>query len=330
MRVAVITAFYNEAHNITRLIEAVLKQTHLPDELILVDDGSNDNSAALIKPYVENHPIIKYIYQANTGPAGARNKAWRSATSEICLFTDGDCVPEPDWIELMLVGFDSDKIGATAGRYKTMNPENLLARFVGLEIDWRYQNVSEFVDCHGAYNLAIRKSVLEDIGGYKENYKKPSGEDWDLTYSISREHKIRYIPQSVVGHYHPEKFLWYMRNQLRRAYDRIRIYKDHPEKRSSDTYTGSFVKYQILGAGFFLFTVFLGFLQLPFAFSATRATFIFLILSTLIPFPYFLKRDKAVAFYSLFVQFLRFFAWFGGAILGTLRFGLKLKTQGKT
>src|ERR1700754_2141020 len=98
--IAVTVAVYNEQALIEPLLAALLAQTRVPDEIIVVDDGSTDTTADKIQRYAAREPRIRYLHQLNAGPASARNRAWRAAHSDICLFTDGDCVPERDWIEL--------------------------------------------------------------------------------------------------------------------------------------------------------------------------------------------------------------------------------------
>lgn len=323
MRVAVISAVYNEEKTVGRMIEALLAQTRRPDAVFFVDDGSRDGTSETIRRFAREHPFITYLYQERRGPAAARNKAWRASEADICLFTDGDCVPDRDWVERIVAAFTDDTVGAACGTYRTMNPEHLLARFIGLEIAWRYRNVRGTVDAHGSYNLAVRRKVLEELGGYNEIYTQPSGEDWDLTYKIARRYKILFVPEAVVGHYHPHQFWKYLRNQARRGYDRIQLYKDHPEKRGRDTYTPAFVKYQVAAAG-----ASLACLAASPALDAARAGALgcvaFLLATSLIPFPYFLKSDVPVALYSLLAQFFRYYAWFAGALVGVAKFGVPL------
>lgn len=322
MKVAVVSAVYNEEKYIGRLIESLLAQTRMPDEIVFVDDGSKDGTAAVIESYAKKDPRVRLLRNSNQGPAASRNIAWRAAQADIEIFTDGDCVPRKDWIEKLTVCFTSEDIAAVAGTYSTFNTDKILARFVGHEIAWRYRNVSGAVDAHGAYNLAIRKKVLEEMGGFEESYKAPSGEDWDLTYRISRRYKILFTPEAVVAHAHPEAFWPYMKNQARRGFDRIKLYKDHPGKRSGDTYTGGLAKYQVLAAGLFPISLF---------FWAVRGLRIipvilvlFLFLSCWNNFGFIFRRDPAAACYGILVQFARCFAWAFGAARGVLRFHLKV------
>ncbi|PIV44930.1 MAG: hypothetical protein COS25_02540 [Candidatus Nealsonbacteria bacterium CG02_land_8_20_14_3_00_37_10] len=322
MRIAVTVGVYNEEKNIARLIKSLLEQTRQPDEIIICDDGSTDKTAEKIKSFAEKYPQIKYLYQKNAGPAKARNNAWRNSTAEICVFTDGDCIPELNWIQELTKPLADGKIGATAGGYKTLNNHSLLARFIGYEIEWRYRNIKGEIDAHGTYNLAVKKSILEEIGGLNEEYPKASGEDWDMTYKISKKYKLIFFPTAIVGHYHPEKFWWYMKNQTRRAYDRIKVYKDHPEMRFHDNYTPSITKYQITASGFILPSLILAYPLFRYSYTVPLALFLFLFISTLPVFPYLAKKSLAVAFFSIPIQFSRNFAWFIGLIKGLMNFGL--------
>jgi len=335
MKVAVVSAVYNEEKQVGLLLESLLTQTRVPDEIVMVDDGSTDQTAWLIECCARHYPSVRLIRNTNQGPAASRNIAWRAAHSDIVIFTDGDCVPNHDWVEKILTGFVSEngavpttvdqrktQVGAVGGTYRTLNDHSILARFVGYEIAWRYRNVYGEIDAHGAYNLAIRKKVLEEVGGFDESYKTPSGEDWDLTYRISRQYKILFVPEAIVAHAHPEAFWPYMRNQVRRGFDRIKLYNDHPEKRGGDAYTGGIVKYQVLAAGLLPFSLCL----LPFRglCAVPVGLFLFLFCSCWNSFGFIFLRDPAAAFYGIRVQFFRCFAWAWGALRGVLRFGFKL------
>ncbi len=325
MKVAVVTAVYNEERHVGQLLESLLRQTHQPDEIIVVDDGSVDETVFIVEAAAKNNLRVKLIKNTNQGPAVSRNIGWRAAQSDIIVFTDGDCLPNHDWLEKLLKSFDRDEtVGAVGGVYRTLNRHSRLARFIGDEIDWRYRHVGKAVDAHGSYNFAVKKSILEALGGFNETYEVPSGEDWDLSYRISREYKIIFNREAIVGHTHPEDFWCYMKNQVRRGFDRVKLYNDHPEKKNGDSYTGWLAKYQVLAAGIFPVCIALSFLP-GFRFIAL-ADLAFLILSCFYSFKFMLLRDSSVAFYGVGVQFVRCFAWAWGAFQGFLKFGYKPQT----
>lgn len=323
LKAAVIVAVFNEERHLPGLLDSLLSQTLAPDEVIIVDDGSTDSTAALLKTYTAKDSRVRVFRQKNKGPAAARNLGWRASTADICVFTDGDCVPEPDWLEKIMPAFDTLSVGAAAGTYKTLNGRSLLARFIGHEIAWRHSRAGDTVDAHGSFNLAIRKSVLEETRGFKEFYKKPSGEDFDLTYRISRKWKIAFIREAVVGHYHPEKFWGYMKNQCRRGYDRMLVYRDHPEKKSGDSYTGGAAKYQVLGAGLLLLSVLILPSFIPGVLFLRWLSFALVLACSFAGFSYILARDPQAAFLGVFVSFTRSFFWFSGAAAGILQFYFK-------
>ncbi|MHC5139531.1 MAG: glycosyltransferase family 2 protein, partial [Planctomycetota bacterium] len=83
---AVIPA-YNAAKYIARSIDSVLAQTHPVDEIVIVDDGSTDNTAAIIKDYGDK---VRYIHQPNAGVSAARNTGIEAATGNWIAFLDAD------------------------------------------------------------------------------------------------------------------------------------------------------------------------------------------------------------------------------------------------
>ena len=324
MKLAATIAVYNEAANISRTLDALLVQSIPLDEIVIVDDGSTDHTGEIVKAYGAKHSSIKYIHQTNAGPAVARNRAWQAAGADICLFTDGDCVPAPDWAEKLTAPFAEVTVGATGGTYKTLNPESILARFIGLEIDWKYRNVTGNIEIHGSYNLAVRRSVLEETGGYPETYDWPSGEDWELTNNISENHQLIFVREAVVGHYHPEGFIAYMKNQQKRGRDRVLMYQNFPERISGDTYTPWYTKYQVLAAGASLPSLVFALPLFPFSFLVPILIHVFLLLTFLLPFPFYMKKNLPVAFYSLFIQYSRGIAWFLGLVNGFWKYGFRV------
>ncbi|KJU86712.1 glycosyl transferase family 2 [Candidatus Magnetobacterium bavaricum] len=322
MKIAITIGVYNEEENIGRLLDSLLNQTKKPDEIIIVDDGSVDRTGEIIKSYADRYSIVRYMYQENAGPATARNRAWKSTEADICVFTDGDCIATANWLEELLKPFSDETVAATGGTYETLNASNALAAFIGLEIDWKYMHVQGDIDVHGAYNLAVRRHILEKIGGFKEKYKKPSAEDWDLTYMISDISRIVYVSTAVVGHYHPEDFPGYMKNQVMRAYDRVQLYRDHANRKQGDTYTGKIIKYQILASGAFLPSLVFVYPFFPYSVVIPLLLFSFMLFTAFIPFGYYIRRDVRVALLSIPVHVCRNFAWLTGLIKGYIKYGI--------
>ncbi|KKK55641.1 hypothetical protein LCGC14_3072500, partial [marine sediment metagenome] len=104
--VSVVIPAYNIGDFIARAINSVLAQTHPPDEIIVVDDGSTDNTGEVVKGFGEK---VIYIHQQNGGLSAARNTAMRASTCKWISFLDGD----DEWLEAFRA--DPNAAGMAAG-----------------------------------------------------------------------------------------------------------------------------------------------------------------------------------------------------------------------
>jgi glycosyltransferase involved in cell wall biosynthesis len=236
LSVSIVIPAFNCASTIDKTLTAIQRQTHPgPLETIVVDDGSTDQTAAVVKSY----PNVRYIYQPNAGPASARNRGAARASHTCIFFTDADCIPHPDWVEKTLQGFHAPAIGAVAGSYGIANPDNRLARCVYAEIRFRHDTLlPAYPKAFGSYNVAIRKELFMEVGGFNETYTHASGEDNDLSYKILKTgHTIFFERRSRVDHHHPTSLRKYLREQFRHGFWRARMYRDHPQMMRGDDYT---------------------------------------------------------------------------------------------
>jgi len=105
-KISIIIPTYNYAQYICEAIESVLNQTYKDFEIIVVDDGSTDNTKEVIKPYLNK---IKYIYQQNSGPSSARNRGIKEAKGEYIAFLDADDIWLPQKLELQIKFMEKEK-----------------------------------------------------------------------------------------------------------------------------------------------------------------------------------------------------------------------------
>lgn len=234
--VSIIIPAYNCAKTIAETLRAVSSQDYQGEiEVVVVDDGSQDNTGELIKGFIG----IKYYYQANAGPAAARNFGVSKSKGEVLVFTDSDCIPHGDWIKRLIEGFTLGDVGAVAGSYGIANPQKRLARGIHAEIMYRHCNLMpEFPRAFGSYNVAIKKQLFQKVGGFDTEFRTASGEDNDLSYKILKEgFCIRFERLALVDHHHPVKVKRYWFEQFRHGVWRASLYRRHPEKIKGDDYT---------------------------------------------------------------------------------------------
>jgi glycosyltransferase involved in cell wall biosynthesis len=321
MKVSVVIPAYNAERTIGEVAAHSLSQTKgsLQVELIVIDDGSTDDTAA-----VAESAGATVIRQQNSGPATARNRGWKSATGTFICFTDSDCIPAADWLENLLDGFTDSQVGAVAGSYEIANPSSWLARWVHQEIMERHKRMPTFVRAFGSYNVAIPRHVLQATGGFDPVYRRASGEDNDLSYRIIKKGwRIAFRPQAKVAHYHPERLWQYLMQQYRHGFWRAKLYKAHPDMTGGDDYTRLRDRIEpILVLGILGFSL----LAVPGITRFMWPLFFVLVLYCSIhlswPVSWWLGEGKADALPYAGVTFFRGFARTVGLCTGIFQFGL--------
>ncbi|MBU0492665.1 MAG: glycosyltransferase [Chloroflexi bacterium] len=231
--VSIIIPAYNARAVIGDAIAGCLAQDYAGEvEVIVVDDGSTDDTGAVVQRYP-----VRYVWQANSGPATARNAGWRRARGEIVFFTDADCVPEPAWVSRLVRWFADEAVGGAGGTYGIRNPENLLAACVHEEIVQRHQRMPRQVDYLGGFNAAYRRRVLEQVEGFDEGYRTASAEDNDLSYRVKKlGYTLVFDAEARVAHLHPTALPRYLRRQADHGYWTMKLYRAHPDMAGGDAY----------------------------------------------------------------------------------------------
>jgi len=316
--VSIVIPAYNSQKTIAQSIEYCLSQTYEACRLetFIVDDGSSDGTAEIIKKYP-----VKYIYQNNRGPAAARNAGWRGASGEIVCFTDSDCVPEKDWVKKMVEKYTSETIGAVGGSYDIRNKESLLAECIHEEILQRHRQIPFETDYLGSFNVSYRRKVLEEVGGFKSSFKNASGEDNDLSYRVRKAGYRLIFDESIkVGHYHQTKLFKYLKEQYRHGYWRMMLYRFHPDMMKGDSYAGmsDFVQ-PPLAMGIIGILVTSTFYK-PLSYVAFLLGLLLVVLQLPITLKGIIRNRRSSYLYLSLVLFLRAFARGFGMIKGIWRF----------
>lgn len=314
---SVIVPAYNSQTTLTSCLESLFRQTVPMEkyEIIVVDDGSSDDTSKVAQQFE-----VRYLCQANQGPAAARNRGIEAAHGQIVLFTDSDCIPAVDWLEQMVSPFKAPDVVAVKGAYTTKQKE-FIARFAQMEFEDRYDllHKSSFIDMIDTYSAAFRKDIFRAVGSFDSNFPKANNEDTELSYRLATAGcKMLFNPQAIVLHRHPASLKRYLQIKFWRAYWRMIVYRRFPQKAIKDSYTPTSLKVQTL-----LMAASMP-LLVPAFFSSfiiwTLATLWGAILASALPFSLkTYKKDKMVGLMAPGIIFLRSAVFAAGSIIGAAR-----------
>ena len=242
--VSIVVPTFNGASRIARCLDALLSQAsdqHV--EVLVVNDGSTDQTAAVVSKY----PSVRLISQTNAGPATARNRGAAEARGEILLFTDDDCVPMPDWLNAMLAPFEDPDVVGAKGVYRT-HQRSLAARFVQVEYEDKYllMAAATSIDFIDTYSAAFVRARFLEIGGYDTSFPVACAEDVELSYRMSaRKWLMKLAPRAAVYHTHPDTFSKYFRKKYKFAFWRVLAVRKNPGKGVKDSHTPQVMKLQL-------------------------------------------------------------------------------------
>lgn len=249
---SVVVPVYNGAAVILRCLNALATQQP-PDptlEIIIVDDGSTDGTAAALEVWRAAHPHVRLqIYrQVNAGPAAARNQGARLATGELLLLTDADCIPSAGWVQAFRSAFaGANPPDAAMGAY-TSAQQTPAARFSQLEFEERYTLMQRraTIDFVATYSAAYRCSAFLEAGGFDGAFRQANNEDVELSYRLAALGKrLVFVPAATVEHEHDATWADYLHTKTGRGYWRVLVYRRFPGKGIKDSYTPQLMKAQM-------------------------------------------------------------------------------------
>jgi glycosyltransferase involved in cell wall biosynthesis len=183
-RVSIVIACYNQGHYLKAAIESALAPAGSEHEVLVVDDGSTDNTAYITRQY----PQVIYIYQNNQGVANARNAGFAASSGDYVMFLDSDDMFLPVAIDAGLGCFRKHpECGFVFGRYQNVDENGVLISGPN-----RTPNEPDFYAALLQRNLIgmqsavmYPRSVLEQCGGFNQDLRLC--EDYDLYLRIARK-----------------------------------------------------------------------------------------------------------------------------------------------
>lgn len=197
--VSVVVPVFNSEETIFSTVESLLRQRYQAHEVIVVDDGSTDQTATMLRALSDR---IEYLRQPNAGPAAARNAGIRASRGDLVAFTDSDCLPDEDWLGSLVAGFTDAQVGGVGGIVRG-GSETIVSEYVDmirlLDPGFEDGRIPYLITA----NAAFRRNVLFDAGLFDERFRKPGGEEPDLCRRIrDLGYEFRLAEGALVRHHH--------------------------------------------------------------------------------------------------------------------------------
>jgi peptidoglycan-N-acetylglucosamine deacetylase len=229
--VTVLIPAHNEESVILQTVSSVLASNVKDLHVVVVNDGSADNTGDLLEEHFGRNPRVRIIHQVNRGKAAALQHALAEAKTEIVVTIDADTEVEPDAIRNLLRHFSDPKVGAVAGNVKVGNRSRWLTRWQALEYITS-QNMEkrafDLLNCITVVPGALgawRKSAIEAAGGITAD---TVAEDADLTIGIRRlGWRISYDEEAIAWTEAPETPNALIRQRFRWTFGTLQSFWKH-------------------------------------------------------------------------------------------------------
>ena len=197
--VSVIVCSYNGAPTLAACLESLGKLNYPNYEVILVDDGSTDDTASVAARF----PQVRYIHQENHGLSHARNTGARAAQGEVLAYTDSDCMADADWLYYLVTALLSGNYAGVGGPNVTPPAAKSVQACVaaapgGPSHVLLTDTVAEHIP---GCNMAFYRWAFEAIGGFDVEYRT-AGDDVDFCWRLQQaDYVIAFSAAAIVWHH---------------------------------------------------------------------------------------------------------------------------------
>ncbi len=232
-RVSVLIVGHNEETTIETCVLSLHEQSHPPEEIVVVSDGSTDRMPEKIRELLARGLIQRgHCMQLRGGKSAGVNLAERLASGDILVNIDCDCVLDRHALREIVRPFADECVAAVAGNIAVRNPrQSLVATFqaveylISLSLGKYVLDMIDQVSCASGAFSAFRRVALDDVGGLDSG----GGEDLDVTLRLRRAGwRIEYAPDSVCFSNAPASFSALVRQRFRWERDAVQLrYRKH-------------------------------------------------------------------------------------------------------
>ena len=226
-RISVVVCTYNGARTIRDCFEGLRRLAYPDYEVIVVDDGSTDETAAIARHY-----DCRLIRTENRGLASARNTGLKAATGEIVAYLDDDAYPDPHWLTYLAARFLSTSHAAVGGPNLAPPGDGPIAECVArapggpVHVLLTDSEAEHIPGC----NMAFRKTCLEAIGGFDPQFRT-AGDDVDACWRLKeRGWTLGFSAAAMVWHHRRNSVRTYWKQQIGYGRAEAMLERKWPEK----------------------------------------------------------------------------------------------------
>ncbi|HTE57276.1 MAG TPA: glycosyltransferase family 2 protein [Verrucomicrobiae bacterium] len=230
--VSVIVPSYNEGMTLNNCIESLVAQTYPNFEIVIVNDGSTDDTLQVARRIARQYkPLIRIVTKENGGKATALNRGIARSRGDIIVCIDADSIFLPNTVEQLVLSFHDKDVAAVGGNVKVANNKKLLSRqqsleyITGLTIQRKaFAHLGCMQVISGAIG-AFRREAILGIGGYSTT---TIVEDMDTTIELARHHyKVVYNPSAIAYTEAPETLDAFLKQRHRWIYGSFQVLSKH-------------------------------------------------------------------------------------------------------
>jgi GT2 family glycosyltransferase len=229
--VSVIVPAYNEGPVLANCVRSLVTGSYDRVEIVIVDDGSTDDTPAVTAWLAATYPQVRAIRQENAGKGAALNRGIAAASGEILLFVDADGIFGTDTVAEMLRGFDDPRVGAVCGDDRPVNLDRVQTRLMAVLSHAGTGLVRRALTMLGCLPIvsgnvgAFPRHVIDTVGGFDES---TVGEDLELTWRVHRAgYRVVFRPRALVYAESPSTLRTLWRQRVRWARGLLQTMRKH-------------------------------------------------------------------------------------------------------
>jgi glycosyltransferase involved in cell wall biosynthesis len=230
---SVIIPSYNRPKQLTACLESLTQLDYPRDrfEVIVVDDGSDSPLETVVAPFKDSLNL-RLIRQNNAGPAAARNHAAQQASGRYLAFTDDDCKPAADWLQVLEHCFMTTPDRIVGGQTQNALPNNAystISQSIVSVVYAHYNAIADQARFFASNNMVVPADRFRELGGFDQSFT--TSEDRELCDRwLHQGYQMTYAPEVIIYHAHPMTLRSFWKQHFSYGQGAFRFHQTRAEK----------------------------------------------------------------------------------------------------